>query len=138
MASFVFVDPTVIFASSTISEYVTAAEVRINLPEVTNVTEFEAEWLTWSSGRTKTWSVTLSLNQDFAAGAIDSILWPHIGGLTTIAVRATADPVSVDNPQYQGNCILLDYTPFNAAVGDLATGDIVLRGTGELSRVVIP
>ena len=134
MAGRVLRDVEVILDSVLLAD-VTAVNLNIDII-VTDASPFETEWAVWASGKVKTWSMTVELNQDFDVGEIDDQLFPLLGDLVVAAVKPKSGPVSRSNPQYQGQVILLSYPPFSNAVGELATSLVVLRGTGELERVI--
>src|SRR3954468_2926254 len=43
---------------------------------------------------------------DFAAGQLDSIMWPLLGTVVPFAVRADQGAVSASNPEYSGKCLI--------------------------------
>lgn len=85
-------------------------------------------------GGLKDWSVTLELNQDFAASDIDSILFPLLGSTAALVVRGKSDAVGTSNPEYSGTGILESYDPLSNSVGELATTNPTFQGAGALSR----
>ena len=135
MAGLVLTDVVVILDSVVLAD-VTAVTLNIDII-VIDASPFGAEWAVWAAGKVKTWSMTVELNQDFDVGEIDDQLFPLLGELVVAAVRPKSGAISSSNPQYQGRVILLSYPPFSNAVGELATSLVVLRGTGELSRVIV-
>lgn len=86
-------------------------------------------------GGLKNWSMDVSLNSDYAASALDSILFPLVGTVVTIEVRATSDSVGTSNPEYTASGLITSYTPIQGSVGDLATGTLNIVPAGTLSRV---
>ena len=133
MASLVLTDVDVLLENVSLAD-VTAVNLNIDII-VTDASPFETEWAEWASGKVKTWSMTVELNQDFDVGELDDFLFPKLGELLTVATRPKSVMIGSSNPQYQGQAILLSYPPFSNAVGELATTLIVLRGTGELARL---
>ena len=73
---------------------VTAVNLNIDII-VTDASPFETEWAEWASGKVKTWSMTVELNQDFDVGELDDFLFPKLGELLTVATR----PKSGDRKQ---------------------------------------
>ena len=132
MAELVLTDPFISINGADVSDHFTS----ITLPaeaEVQEATGFGDEWRTRVGGL-KDWSAALDFNQDFAAGEIDSILWPLLGASVALVVRPTSAVRSAGNPQYSGSCILESYPPLGNSVGELATGSISLQGNGPLAR----
>lgn len=80
------------------------------------------------------WSLQLEFFQDFAAAAIDSILFPLVGTSFTVIVRPTTAAVSATNPNYTGTGQLSSYTPITGAVGEVAMAPVTIEGAGALSR----
>ena len=82
----------------------------------------------------QTWSITVEFNQDFAASALDSILWPLLGTTFTVEVRPDTGAVSTSNPKWTGTGTLESYTPIGGAVGDQAIAPITIQSAGVLTR----
>ena len=134
MASFVIMDPVVVMAGADIGGFLTAAEINIDVLEE-EIKYFDTKWVILAPGGIKAWSMTLDVNQDFDAGAIDGFLFARLGNIVPISVKHRSGPTTSNNPAYEGMAKLLSYPPFQGGVGELATGTIVLRGSGEISRV---
>lgn len=86
-------------------------------------------------GGLKDWKVELELEQDYAAGNIDSILFPLVGTTFTLLVKASSAANSTSNPQYSGTGILESYTPVAGKVGDLAKTPVAILAAGALTRL---
>lgn len=65
---------------------------------------------------------TVNLQQDFAAGEVDAVLYPLYDNENefSVKVRPRAGATSATNPQYSATCILLEYQPLAGKVGDLS------------------
>jgi len=81
-------------------------------------------------GGLRDWSLKLDFNQDFAAGAIDSILWPLIGTAVAFEIRPSSAAVSASNPKYTGTGILGGYSPLSGKPGDKAAISVSLKPGG--------
>ena len=79
-------------------------------------------------------SVTLDFHQDFAAGAIDSLLFPLLGSTVAIKISPTSTAISATNPEYRFDALVTQYQPFAGAVGDLATLSVTWPQTGGVTR----
>lgn len=90
----------------------------------------------WKSriGGLKDGSISIDLNQDFAASAVDATLWPLVGTTFTVKVRPTSAAISATNPEYTATCLLTKYSPFDGSVGDLATTSIDIPTSGAVTR----
>jgi hypothetical protein len=132
LAKFVATDYKVTLNGGTVSSSLASVELPIEIDEQ-ETTAFGSEWRTRIAGL-KSGSITLEFHQDFAAGALDSILWPLLGTNATVTVTPTSGTVTASNPSYSGVFLVTSYTPFNSQVGDLATVGITWPLSGALTR----
>ena len=132
MAKFVATDYKVTINGGTVSSSLASVELPIEVDEQ-ETTAFGSSWRTRIAGL-KSGSITLEFHQDFAAGAIDSILYPLLGTNATVVVAPTSGTITSSNPSYSGTFLVTSYTPFASTVGDLATVGITWPLTGELTR----
>ena len=132
MAKFVATDYKVTINGGTVSSSLASVELPIEIDEQ-ETTAFGSEWRTRIAGL-KSGSITLEFHQDFAAGALDSILWPLLGTNATVTVVPTSGTVTASNPSYSGTFLVTSYTPYASTVGDLATVSVTWPLTGELTR----
>lgn len=84
----------------------------------------------------KSYSIELEAYNDFAASALDSILYPLFDAGTAFAVviKPVAASVSTSNPSYTGTCFIQNYTPIGGSVGENAMTPIKLTPTAALVR----
>ncbi len=132
MAKFVATDYKVTINGGTVSSSLASVELPIEIDEQ-ETTAFGSEWRTRIAGL-KSGSITLEFHQDFAAGALDSILWPLLGTNATVTVIPTSGTVTSSNPSYTGTFLVTQYTPYASTVGDLATVSVSWPLTGALTR----
>ena len=132
MAKFVATDYKVTINGGTVSSSLASVELPIEIDEQ-ETTAFGSEWRTRIAGL-KSGSITLEFHQDFAAGALDSILWPLLGTNATVTVVPTSGTVTASNPSYSGTFLVTQYTPYASTVGDLATVSVSWPLTGALTR----
>ena len=132
MAKFVATDYRVTINGGTVSSSLASVELPIEIDEQ-ETTAFGSEWRTRIAGL-KSGSITLEFHQDFAAGAIDSILWPLLGTNATVVVVPTSGTVNSSNPSFTGTFLVTQYTPYASTVGDLATVSVTWPLTGALTR----
>ena len=132
MAKFVATDYKVTINGGTVSSSLASVELPIEIDEQ-ETTAFGSEWRTRIAGL-KSGSITLEFHQDFAAGALDSILWPLLGTNATVVVVPTSGTVNSSNPSYTGTFLVTQYTPYASTVGDLATVSVSWPLTGALTR----
>jgi hypothetical protein len=74
-------------------------------------------------------SVTVTLNQDFAASQVAATLDALVGTTTTVVIKPTSAAVGATNPSYTiTNAFLAATQPVNGAVGDLAQMSVTFTG----------
>ena len=132
MAKFVATDYKVTINGSNLSTSLASVELPVEIDEQ-ETTAFGSAWRTRIAGL-KSGSITLEFHQDFASGALDSILWPLLGTNATVVVVPTSGTVTASNPSYSGSFLVTSYTPYASTVGDLATVSVTWPLTGELTR----
>jgi hypothetical protein len=132
LAKFVATDYKVTINGTNLSTSLASVELPIEIDEQ-ETTAFGSEWRTRIAGL-KSGSITLEFHQDFAAGALDSILWPLLGTNATVTVVPTSGTVTASNPSYSGTFLVSQYTPYASTVGDLATVGITWSLSGALTR----
>ena len=134
MADIVLTDAFISLGGTDVSDHFMSVTLPVEAEGVER-TAFGDEWR-GRLGGLKDWTCTLSFNQDFASGGIDSVLWPLLGTSVAIVIRPDSAAVGADNPEYSGNGIMTSYPPFGTSVGELVTGDITFEADGELTRAV--
>jgi hypothetical protein len=83
-------------------------------------------------------SVSLDFHQDFGAGAVDSLLYPLMGGTVAVKIAPTSGTVTATNPEYRFTALVTQYQPFAGAVGDLATLSVTWPVSGDITRGTAP
>ena len=83
------------------------------------------------------WSVSVELNQDYAASQVDATLFAMVGSTAKyISIRPTTAAGSASNPRFNGLALLESYPPVGGSVGDLATVSVTFQGNGDLTRSI--
>jgi hypothetical protein len=98
LAKFVATDYKVTINGGTVSSSLASVELPIEVDEQ-ETTAFGSAWRTRIAGL-KSGSITLEFHQDFAAGALDSILYPLLGTNATVTVVPTSGTVTASKPSY--------------------------------------
>jgi predicted secreted protein len=133
MAIFVATDFSVsINGSTALASYLTQVELKTSANDITT-TAFGSTWVTRVAGL-KEGSLTLQFNQDYAASAVDAVLWPLLGTNATVVIKPTSTATSATNPAFTAVVVVTDYTPISGNIGDLSTFSITLPTTGAISR----
>lgn len=83
-------------------------------------------------------SVTFEFHQDFAATEVEATVYPLLGTSTAVTVQPVDAAVAADNPEYQFNALVSEWTPLNGAVGELATASVTWPITGPIVKDVTP
>lgn len=134
MAAFTLTNPYVyINGASDISSYVRAVtlDVQVETPDTT--TASSTAWKSAAAGL-KSATIQLELNQDVAASALDSIVWPLLGTTVAFQVNAASSTTSTSNPKWTGNMIVNGWQPVKGSVGDVATISVTFPVTGAVTR----
>lgn len=102
----------------------------------------DKETTTFASGKAKevlggleSGEVGVSFKNDFAAAALDAIMWALRRSVVTFATRADAGAVTTSNPQYGGSILINQWTPISGSVGDVAEVDVTFPLSGPMTRV---
>ena len=87
-----------------------------------------------SIGGLKSGSLTLQFMQDFGASSVDATIFPLFNTLATVVITPTSGSVTATNPSYTAVCLVSQYSPANAQVGDLSTLSISWPTSGTVTR----
>lgn len=81
----------------------------------------------------KDWSLSAEFLNDFAAAALNSILFPLVGTSVAIEWRATNAVVSASNPKLSGTMVVTSFSPIGQSVGDAVAAPLQGVGSGALT-----
>ena len=137
MARIVLTDAYVVFASTDISSYVTSVTLSSTL-DVVETTAFKDTARTRVAGLRDN-QITLEFNQDFASGALESLVYPSdatskIGTAVAMEVRPTSGSASPTNPKYTFNALISEWQSLSGAVGELATVSVTWPISGAITK----
>ena len=132
MPKFIATDYNITINGTNFSSSLASVELPIEVEEQ-ETTAFGSTWRTRIAGL-QSGSITLEFHQDFAAGAIDTVLWPLLGTNATVTVRPAGTVTSATNPAFSGTFLVTQYSPVNSTVGDLATLSVTWPLNGALTR----
>lgn len=82
----------------------------------------------------KSGNLSLEFNNDVAAAALDSIMWPLLGTVVTFEVRVTGSAVGTSNPKYTGSVVISGWNPIGASVGEINSVSVQYPTTGVVTR----
>lgn len=126
-------DVVLIINGNTISDHATKIEVPITADALDSTT-FGSTWHTRTGGL-KDASLGVTFLNDFAAAALDSIMFPLVGTTVPFVARATSAATSTSNPAYTGSIFIAQWTPLSASVGQLNDVDVTFPTSGTVSRL---
>ena len=133
MATFVLTNAFVSIDGNDVSDHISQVTLPYGCDEVDD-THMADDTHQMKAGL-KTWSADFELSQDFAAGNIDALMFPLVGGAAvTVIVRPDAGTVSTSNPNFTGSAILSNYPILGGSVGDKAKTSLHMAAAGTLSR----
>ena len=128
MARIVLTNVAVTFGVTDISSYVTSVTLGSTY-DVVETTAFGNTARTRVAGLADN-SVAFEFNQDYAASALESVIFPTLGTAVSITVR----PVAGTTPAYSFSALVSEWTPLNGAVGELATASVTWPISGTISK----
>jgi hypothetical protein len=128
MARIVLTNVAVTFGTTDISSYVTSVTLGSTY-DVVETTAFGNTARTRVAGLADN-SVALEFNQDYAAGALEAVIYPTLGTAVSITVR----PVAGSSPVYSFSALVSEWTPLNGAVGELATASVTWPISGTITK----
>lgn len=135
MAAFMLSSTYVGLNGSDYSAHAKACTLTVEVADL-DTTDFASSGWKEVIGGLKSGTLDITWNQDVAAAAIDSVIWPLLGTVVTFEVRATSAAVGASNPKYTGSVLINGWTPLDGNVGDLAETDSSFPVTGTVTRAI--
>lgn len=80
------------------------------------------------------WSFTVEVNQNFADGTLDDVMWAKIGTTAAVVFRPANAAKSVDNPEFTALGTLRNWPPMDASAGDEVRVSFEVRNAGTMAR----
>jgi hypothetical protein len=137
MPRLVLTDAYVVLASTDISQYVTSVSLSSTL-DVVETTSMGSTSRTRVAGLRDN-QVTLEFNQDFASGALETLIYPSdattkIGTAVAMEVRPTSAVASATNPKYSFSALITEWQSVSGSVGELATVSVSWPISGAITK----
>ena len=132
MAKLVMTNSNVVLGGTDVSSYVASVTLSISVNEV-ETTSFGTGAVTRVGGLQDN-SVTLDMHQDFSA--IEGLVFPLIGGTTSLVIKPNGTAVGTANPSFSMTPLVTEWTPVNGAVGELATVSVTWPISGTVTKQV--
>jgi hypothetical protein len=135
VAIFAFLDARIEINSVVASTWSKKVTLDVEVVDLDATTFGGSGWKALTGGL-KSGTVSVDLNQDFAASQVDATLWPLLiaGVPFNVKIRPTSGSISATNPEFSGNCLLTKYSPLDGSVGDLAATSISIPTSGVWAR----
>lgn len=137
MAKMVLTSEYLSIATNDLSAYIKKAELVCEVEEKDVTTMSSLGWKTYIGGLLSG-SISVEFAQDYAAAAIDSIMWPLFIAKAPVAfeVRPTSAVVGASNPKWTGNLIVKSWQAVGGGVGDDASVSATYPTSGAVTRAV--
>jgi hypothetical protein len=132
VAAFVITNPVIVFSGTDISDHVTSVSIDDSVADI-DTTNMASSGNHTRTGGLKDGSISIEMQNDFAASSIDSLVWANRGSLVTITVKATSSATSATNPLYSGSYLVNQYK-LGGKVGDLSMVSVTWPRSGALTR----
>lgn len=131
MAKIILTDAYIIVNGVNLSDHGNHVEINSE-KDLQDVTSFGATSKTYLLGLGDG-TMGFTFFQDFAAGSVDSTLFPiHSNGTSVVLeVRATSAARSATNPAYLMTGVLPTYSPLNGDVGEASTIDAQFQNAAQ-------
>ena len=136
MAKIVLVNPVITVNAVDLSDHIASVTITKSINEVmtTAFTSTATAGVTRVGGLEDS-SIALSFHQDFATGSnVEAIVYPLVGGTTTITVKPVNSTTTTTNPIYSATVLVMEWSPVNGAVGDLNTADVTWPVSGVITK----
>jgi hypothetical protein len=90
-------------------------------------------------------TVSFEFHQDFQVGSVESVIYPLLGTATTCRIKPIDAARSTSNPEYimdgtlgSGRVLISEWTPLNAAAGELTTASVTWPISGDVIKLTTP
>jgi hypothetical protein len=124
MARLVLTDASVVINGVNLSEFITSVGLSTS-EDVVDTTGMASSGARTRVSGLQDNSLTLEFNQDFATSGpeltINAIGSSLVGTNTTVVIKPTSAAVGVNNPSFTMSCVVAEWQPLSAAVGELST-----------------
>jgi hypothetical protein len=133
VALLVLTNASIVLGGNDISDHCSKVAFEAEVEELDATTFSSTGWSSMLGGLKKG-NLGIGLKGDFAAGSIDSILWPLLGTVAAFVIKANNAAVSTSNPTYSGSVLISKLTPITGEVGKLVEFDHQWPTTGAVTR----
>jgi len=131
MANLVLTNMTVSLNGSQLSG-LSKVELTVEGDDIETTSYSSSGWRTRVGGL-KAANVSMSIFDDFGAGALDATLWPLLNTIGTLVITPNGTAVSATNPSYSCTA-LINSLPVGGQVGDIAVKELSWPVSGAVTR----
>jgi hypothetical protein len=135
MAKMVLLAEFVSLGGTDLSAFGTSAELAVQVEQKEVTTYGSGGWKEFLGGL-KAGTLKINFQQDVAAAALDSIMWPLIGTVVAFEVRLNNAVVGASNPKYTGTALVAEWNPITGSVGDDATVSVSYPTSAAVTRAI--
>lgn len=115
-----------------LSSYAKKIELAVDVEQL-DATDFASGGWKENVGGLKAGTVSFDANDDVAASALDSIMWPLLGTVVAFEVRMTSAVVGTSNPKWTGSVLITGHN-VGGDVGALGEKSFSLPTSGVVTR----
>ena len=138
MARLVLTDASVVVNGINLSEFITSVAISTSEDVVDTTGMGTAGARTRVSGLADN-SLTLEFNQDFASGALETLIYPSdattkIGTAVAMEIRPTSGSASTTNPKYTFNALITEWQSVSGSIGELASVSVTWPISGAITK----
>ena len=133
MTKIVLLDAQLSIANNDLTQWTQKIELSDEF-EAKKTTTYASGGAEENKGGLESFEMSITFLQDYAASALDSIMWALRRSVVTFATRAQIAAVSTSNPQYSGSILINKWVPIAGSVGDVAEVNVGFPGSGPLAR----
>jgi hypothetical protein len=127
MAKLVLTDASISINSVALGDHANNVSINYEIDSV-ETTSFGSTGHTFVGGL-QNLTVDITLMQDYAATNVEATIYPLVGTITTLLIKASSAATSATNPLYTINGAYLgSHTPVAGGVGELATTSLSFTG----------
>jgi predicted secreted protein len=135
MGVLVLINPKVTIGATDLTAWIREVAMELEADQVDSTTAGSSGWRTSLPGLKKG-EVKLTLAQDYAAAALDSLLWGWFATNQAFTAKSTQAANGASNPEYQGTLTMTQHSPLVGKLGDLVEVSLTLPTSGAITRAV--
>jgi hypothetical protein len=132
MAKQVFLNPQIVVNSVDLTDHIDTVGLEETFADV-DTTAFGSTAKTRLAGLGDH-KFTAEFQQDFAAANVEATVYPLIGTIASVTVKALNAATSTVNPAYSFSVLVTDWKPVDGKVGDLLKSSVTWPISGSVTK----